>query len=176
MIAKAKELNLGSMAFTEHVHKDNDWFEEFKHKIIKLRVKSDVLMLAGIEAKVIDFQGNIDASEATINNAEIVIGSVHRYPDGKGGFISLDNIKKLCKEKAAETEFELIMGLLKNKMNQVDVIGHPFGVYTKFFSDVPENYIEEILIESLKNNKAIEINTKYMLNDNLFKLLTKTVR
>ena len=74
-----------------------------------------------------------------------------------------------------EIEFNLAMGLLKNEDNQIDVLGHPFGVYLRFFDSFKEKYFEELFIESLKRGIAIEINAKYMPHDKkkLFELLKK---
>jgi len=83
-------------------------------------------IIIGIEVKPIDFKGTLDASKNIIEKSEIIIGSVHRYPDGKGGFINLRDIEKLGEKKSAEIEFKIGFGLLKN--NQIDVLGHPFGV------------------------------------------------
>ena len=170
MIAQAKKMKLSSIAFTEHVNSYTDWFYDFQQNIDKLRSKEEMNILIGIEAKAIDFNGTIDAPQDIINKAEIIVGSVHRYPDGKSKLIAIDEIINLGEMKATEIEFRLAIGLLQN--NQIDVLGHPFGVYSKFFSIFPYDYMEQLLVESLKRGIAIEINTKYNTKrDKLFKLL-----
>jgi len=172
MIAQAKHLKLSSVAFTEHVNNSTDWYHDFFHHIDELRKKEDADILIGIEVKPIDFKGTLDVSEDIIEKSEITVGSVHRYSDGKGGLINIQDIKKLGEKKAAEIEFKLSMGLLQN--NQIDVLGHPFGVYSKFFDKFQEEYMEELIIESLKRGIAFEINTKYSAHkDKLLKLLRK---
>lgn len=95
---------------------------------------------------------------------------MHRYPNGRGGLIALNETKNLGQDKAAEVEFELALALINNK--NVDVLGHPFGVYSKFFNRFPGEYMKELLIESLKKDKSVEINTKYIFGkDRFFKLL-----
>lgn len=119
-----------------------------------------------------DFQGTLDASQDIIKKSEIIVGSVHRYPDGKGGLIELSNIKNLGEKKTAEIEFKLLMGLLKNK--QIDILGHPFGVYSKFFNTFQEYYMEKLVKKVAETDIAFEINTKYNTNyDKLWKLLKK---
>jgi len=106
-----------------------------------------------------------------IKKSDIIMGVVHRYPDDKGGLIPLEKIKDLSQDKAAEIEFKLAMGILENNKD-VNVLGHPFGIYSMFFSKFPENCMKKLMIKALEKNIAIEINTKYLLeNKKFFKLL-----
>lgn len=172
MIAQAKKIGLKAIAFTEHVNNTTNWFDDFKQHICELRRNEKITVLAGIEAKALDFNGTIDASKKIIKNSEIIVGSIHRYPDGRGGLIPLNEITKLGEKKALETEFALSMGLLKNKA--VSVIGHPFGIYSKFFNVFPEKHAEQLLAEASGRGTAIEINTKYKIDKNFFRLLSET--
>ena len=166
MIDQAINLKLKAIAITEHVDKSSDWFNNFAARIEILRNNNKIKILLGIETKVLDFNGTIDATANAIAKSDIVIGSVHRYPDGQGGFVPLEKIRDLGQSLSAKTEFNLAMGLLKNK--KVDVLGHPFGVYSKLFGVFPEDYLEQLLIKSLENKIAVEINTKYIVERDLF--------
>ena len=170
IVDKAIDLKLKAIAFTEHVNKTSDWFNEFREKINSLKKKSKLKIFLGIEAKANDFNGNLDATSDMIANSDIVMGVVHRFPDNKGGLIPIEEIKNLGQDKAAETEFRLALGLLENK--NIDILGHPFGVYSKFFTKLPEEYMKKLMAKALEKNIAIEINTKYLLeNEKFFKLL-----
>ncbi len=175
MISHAEKLHLKAIAITDHVRKDSNWFKGFKQKVEKLRKRRQnghLKVLIGIEAKSLGTDGNIDAPEDALKDADIVIGSVHRYSD-KGRLIPINEIGMMGKKKAAEIEFKLALGMVKNKDNHIDVLGHPFGVYSKFFDDFPEEYIGGLMKEALKNDVAIEISTKYHLNPKFFRLLGK---
>jgi UDP-hydrolysing UDP-N-acetyl-D-glucosamine 2-epimerase len=172
MIEQAEKLKLKSIAFTEHVNRTSNWYYKFFSNIEDMRKKRNIDVLIGIEAKPVDFQGTLDASQDIIKKSEIIVGSVHRYPDEKGGLIELSDIKNLGEKKAAEIEFKLLMGLLKNK--QIDILGHPFGVYSKFFNNFQEDYMEKLIKKVTETDIAFEINTKYNTNyDKLCKLLKK---
>lgn len=171
MIKKAIELKLESIAFTEHVNKTSDWFDNFADKINTLKSSGKVKIFLGIEAKAIDFDGTIDATPNMIAQSDIVLGVIHRYPNGQGGYMSLEEMQRLGQTEMADIELNLSMGLLKNK--NVDVVGHPFGMYAKLYADIPENHIKQLLIEIVKQGKAIEINTKYLPNIKLFFNLLK---
>lgn len=176
MIQQAKILGLESIAFTEHVNEKTNWYLEFfeyMDKLRKLRQNEDIRILIGIEAKPIDFEGTLSAPPCALENSEIVVGSVHRYSKGLDGLIPLEQILSLGASKAAETEFNLISGLLKNE--RVNIIGHPFGVYSRFFSEFPDSYLRKIMKNSLGSGIAIEINTRYRLDSQKFFRLLREI-
>jgi putative hydrolase len=170
IIDRAIGLKLKTIAFSEHVNKTSGWFNEFSERINSLKKNDNLKIFLGIETKALDFNGNLDATPDMITNSDIVVGVVHRYSDGKGGLIPLEEIKNLGLEKAAEIEFRLALGLLENK--DINVLGHPFGVYSKFFTNLPEDYMRKLMEKAVEKNIAIEINTKYLLeNEKFFRLL-----
>jgi len=172
MVKAAKIVKLKAIAFTEHVDSYSKWFDDFKKRIDGLKDNKELIIYCGIESAVKDLKGTLKATKKMIYDSEIVVGVVHRYPDRNGGLTSLEEIQNFNTRKAAEIEFELCIALLNNKY--VDVLGHPFGVYSRIFHRFPEEYYEKILIESLKKEKIIEINTKYILEvDRVFKLLKR---
>ena len=171
-INSAIVLGLKEIAFTEHVRRSSVWFDSFLNEVKSLRLKfqDKLRVFTGMEAKVLDFEGNIDASGEMISNSEIVIGSVHRYPNGKNRYLDyLD----LSVEDAAEIEFNLACSLLKNPY--VDVLGHPGGVFeTQFNMSFPDKFYEDIIKKANECDKVIEINCKYLRNpDNFFKFCKK---
>ena len=174
IVNQAISLQLKAIAFTEHVNKNSDWFNNFKTKIDLLKKNKNIKIFLGIEAKATDFKGTIDATPEMIANSDFVIGVVHRYPtNGEKEFLSLKQIENLGQEKAAEIEFKFSIALLNNK--NIDVLGHPFGIYSIFFSRLPEDYMRRLLIESLKKKIAVEVNTKYIIERELFFKLLREI-
>ncbi len=170
MIQQAKDLNLKAIAFTEHVTHESNWFLDFKKRIKSLD-SGNIKVYVGIETKPLDFSGTLDVMEYMLDS-DIVIGSVHRYPSPSGELIPLSDIKLLSQMKAAEIEFNAAMGMLKN--SKIDVLGHPFGVYSRFYKNVPEEYLYSLFKESLKRKIAIEVNTKYFIEtEKLFRILNE---
>ena len=174
MVNKAIQLKLKAIAFTEHVNKTSYWFNEFSDRINLLKKNENIKIFLGIETKANDFNGNLDATEEMIKKSDIVMGVVHRYPNGKDGLIPLEEIKSLGQKKSAEIEFKLAMGLLENNKN-IDVFGHPFGVYSKFFKQLPQKYMRKLMEKAAEKNIAIEINTKYLLEKDKFFFLLKEI-
>jgi len=171
MMARAAALKLSSLAFTEHVTRSSSWFAGFKEALVGMKKPARLKVLVGIEAKAVDFHGAIDATPAVIESAELVLGVVHRYPDGNGGLLSLEEMHHLPAEKARDIEFRLALGMLEHN-RQIDVLAHPMGVYQKFFHDFPHDELRRLMQKSLEKRIAFEINTKYLTDtDQLFALL-----
>jgi putative hydrolase len=161
MISRARELGLTAIAITDHVNRDCPWYQGFGRRIEALRQSEAFMVYLGMEAKALDFEGTLDASDDVLDSAELVVGSVHRYPDGKGGLIPLSDIPSLGAGRAAEIELGLALGLVSNRRNRVDVLGHPFGVFSKFFETVPPEPLEALMRACAESEVAFEISTRY---------------
>jgi len=159
IIQYAKERGLKKIAFTEHVRRGTEWFDEFIDEIQEERVIFPMLeILVGCETKALDKQGSVDVTEEIMRKCDIVLGSVHRFPNGTGDYM---DFSRLSKKVMAQTELELSLGLLKNSC--IDVLAHPGGMcFRQFCSDFPQDMMREILKSSLGKNIAIEINSSYL--------------
>jgi len=164
LINYALEKRIWRIAFTEHVRRDSDWYKDFIEVIrdLKEKYKTKIEILTGLEAKVINFKGEIDATDDQLNKAEIRIGSVHSYcKRGEDG--QFCQIEDLSEKEALETELECALALIKNAKNsKINVVGHPFGVYlAAYLKSIPVNYWERIIREIALNNLAFDLNYRY---------------
>lgn len=157
-IATARQRGLRSLAFTEHVRRDTDWFADFAREIRTARREAPAIeVLIGCEAKALDPGGDLDASDAILRECDIVLGSVHRFPDGRGGVLRFEDVPQA---ELAETETELALGLLRNA--PIDVLAHPGGMYQRRHGSFPEPLMRRILEASLERGIAVEISTSYL--------------
>ncbi len=76
VIKKAKEMNLQTIAFTEHVRKSSDWTEKYLDEISYFKSKNGFNILSGFEAKILA-DGNIDCPEPYLNDKYFIIASFH---------------------------------------------------------------------------------------------------
>jgi putative hydrolase len=151
----AVQRGLSRIAFTEHVRRDTTWFPEFARQVRAEREAYPQLeVLVGCEAKALDTRGSLDATDEILAECDIVLGSVHRFPNGQGGYIDFST---LSQEQFARIEFELALGLLESA--PIDVLAHPGGMYFRRYADFPPDMMREILKKSLERGIAVEINT-----------------
>jgi putative hydrolase len=160
MYERASRIGLKSILFSEHARKSSeDWFHRFANEIRGLP-KSPCEALVGVEAKVIDFDGNIDSSKKIINDCDLVMASVHRFP-GETNMQKM--VSEIDKFEAIEIELELSLKVLEN--DTVDILGHPFGMSIRRFGQTPpiESFIR-IIKKASETGVAFEINSHYHNN------------
>lgn len=156
----AVERGLNRIAFTEHVRRDATWFQEFAHLVRSEREAYPQLqVLVGCEAKALDTRGTLDVTDEILAECDIVLGSVHRFPDRRGGFL---DFSALSQERFLWFEFELSLGLLESA--PIDVLAHPGGMFFRQRADFPADMMREILEKSLERGIAVEINSSSLGN------------
>ena len=170
LIRRAEELDLNEIAFTEHVRRTSDYFADFAAGVRAARQKTHVRVYIGIEAKAEDDQGTLDASPDILSQAEIVLGSVHRFPAGEGQWAAAGELEY---GEAVRRELLLALGLLRH--GAIDVLSHPGGMCQRAFGRFPDEFFEEIMRVSLERSIAIEINSSYTRNLDAFLTLCQKV-
>ena len=166
MVKTAIDLDLKLIAITEHVNRKTDWLDDFCEEIRRLKKKYEgkIKVLSGIEAKVIDLRGNIDARAKFFDNVDIVLTAFHRIPTSHG-FIPREQISKK-KLEVLEHWHKAMLNVLKN--TNVDIIAHPTNLLK--IHDIAILYLvkKEIAESANKNKKIFEINIKHDVPDKEF--------
>lgn len=156
IIENAKHNKLHSIAITDHIRRESTYFDEYQQEIVRLNHQEKELNIyVGFEAKVMDFNGNIDVHESVVQKADIAIVSVHRYPLGCNLYDASDFKQTI----AQEIELELSLAALKK--GGFNVLGHPGGMSLNYFKEFPAHFFEEIIIECVKNDIAFDFNGRY---------------
>lgn len=154
-IIKAKSIGIKRIAATDHIRASSTYFKEYAVEIIRLRDKHLFEVYIGFEAKVNDFEGNIDVSESDLKQSEISICSVHRFPIGR----KLIPASAFNVQTAQEIELELSIAAI-NK-GGFTVMGHPGGMSIRAHKTFKVDYFEEIILACKKNNIAFDFNSSY---------------
>lgn len=160
IINKAREYKISSIAFTEHVRKDTEWFDRFADMVRESAERyTDISVYVGCETKAVDKNGNLDVSDKILYRSDIVLGSVHRIPDGKGDF---HDFSTLTLYELADIEFELSVGMIEK--SPIDVLAHPGGMFSSRYGGYPIDYFREMMKLANIHDKAIELNSRYIKN------------
>ncbi len=154
VVQEAKRKSLRTIAITDHVRRESTYFTNYCAEIRKMG-SNGLSILIGFEAKIRDFQGNLDVSKAIRMSSDIQIGSVHRFPLGRKLFSPKDFGKRICQE----VELELSMAAIKKQ--QMDILGHPGGMSLKEFGEFPEEFFREIIVECSRKDIVFELNSTY---------------
>lgn len=138
IIKKAKEKNLQTIAFTEHVRKSSDWTESYLEEVNYFKGKVSFNTLVGFEAKILA-DGSIDCPYPYLNDKYFIIASFH------------------TKFKVKNQWYNALLRAVQNE--NVDVIGHLAP--ESEFSLTPQE-IRNVGEEIISNDKTIEVNAKYI--------------
>ena len=163
IVEQAISMECRRIIFTEHVQRQSQWFPDFRELIFGLQreYRDRIDIGLGIEAKLLDYDGNIDCLPEFLEDLDIVIGSVHGYPDGTGGYIEFDS---LSIEEALAAEIKATLSLIRAN-NGINVLGHPFGAAIHHYGISVGSELFTIIAREIGNNPiAFEINTKYHAN------------
>jgi len=171
MYNEAIKKKIETLLFSEHSRQDSgDWFLDFAKEIKFLRKqdKKKCLLLIGTEVKIVNYKGDIDLSSKIKNQCDLIMASVHRFPNegtiknAQGQYLN-NKIEKFPTEDAHIIEFDLTIGAMEN--SNVDIIGHPFGMTIKRFGQNPPwDYFLKLIKKAKKNDKIIEVNYYYHKN------------
>lgn len=136
VVKRAEELNLQTIAFTEHVRKTSRWLPEYLREIESLSKDSPVRIIPGFEAKILA-DGSINCSEE-YSKDYFLIASFHTLHNDKNVWLNA------------------LTNAIKNP--NVDVIGH-IAPEPTFRMELWE--VQDLASLIVKNKKIIEINAKY---------------
>ncbi len=169
IINSAQDNKINSIAITDHIRIESDYFDNYETEIKSLNSKSKLNIYVGFEAKVADFSGNIDVKDEIALRADIAIVSVHRFPLGS----RLYKASEFKKNIAQEIELELSLAAL-NK-GGFNVLGHAGGMSMTHFREFPCSYYEEIISKCCQNEIAFDFSGRYHIKslDILYPLLKK---
>lgn len=160
ILAVAREKGLAAIAFTEHVRKETSWFADFVREVRDAGGDyPEIKVYVGCETKAMDMDGNLDVTDAILDACDIVLGSVHRFPDGRGGY---HDFKALPAEEVAEMEFKLALGMARHA--PIDVLAHPGGMYERRHGAFPKDFFRELMVTCLERKIAMEINSSYIVD------------
>jgi len=172
MTKMAVKLGLKQITFTDHVRASTNWIDKYIKEIKLVQRKyPKIKIYSGIEAKVIDLEGNIDAKKSFFRKIDFVLAAFHRIPKGNRIYLSKEEIIK-NKKIALNLWYKAMMKVLENK--NVNIIAHPTSILKRYVIKLPKWMKEKIAKKAKKENKIFEISQKHKVpNKEFIKILKK---
>ena len=161
-VQAAEERGIKEIAFTDHVWRSSEWVSDYVSKIHDARQRTNVVLHAGVEAKIVNENGCIDLAPEDADMLDFVMGVVHRYQPNNDP--PQDDMLNFGPLEAAERECKLTRSLLENDL--VDVVGHPSRTYYKFFygnrsnKPYPLACYEVMIEDSIRTDTPLEYNAR----------------
>jgi putative hydrolase len=172
MVREAIRLGYREIAITDHVRRSSEWLDEFCSEMARLKAAyaADITLYSGIEAKVINLRGDIDARPDFFQKVDLVLAAFHRIPRGDDDYLTREEIVR-DSEKALGLWSEAMMRVLENE--HVRTIVHPTALFARDAIAVPRGLKKAIARKAAQCGKQFEINTKYHVPDEEFLTLLK---
>ncbi|MGQ0535877.1 MAG: PHP domain-containing protein [Methanobacteriota archaeon] len=160
MVEAAIRLGLTSLAITDHVRLDTEWFDDYgkELRLLKRRCEGKILLLVGFEAKAVDLHGGLDARPEWFDVADVALGSIHRIPLEDGGFLPKEEIAR--KPDLALKSWTRTMLALVAK-SRADVVAHPESLLAEHGIRLPVDTPEELGRVAARSGKIFEQNLSY---------------
>jgi putative hydrolase len=156
MVDAAAAARLREVAITDHVRRTSEWFADHTRAIRAIGERASLTVWVGIEAKALDEDGTIDATDEMIAGSDLVLGSVHRFPDGHGGLLDYG---ALTADEIVATELRLALGLIRG--GRIHVLAHPGGMSQRRLGSFPAESHRLLMREAARRGVAIEMNASY---------------
>lgn len=154
---RAVEIGMDQIGFPEHCNGRSTWLEPFTSVIAAERERwaGHLTITWGIEAKAVDYSGNLAAPPHMSAAAEYIYGAFHSS-------LSATKFTQLSASEAIEMEYRATLGMIRAR--SCHAIAHPGGLSRKYHGEFPRHFYEDLAKEAASNEVALEINPGYNAN------------
>lgn len=172
LVREAIRIGYPEIAVTDHVRRSSDWLDTYSRELTRLKeaYSHEIILHSGIEAKVINLKGDIDARDEFFRQVDLVLASFHRIPTGEDTYLTHEELKTQ-KARALDCWFTAMMNVLEN--DDVDIIAHPTSILKTNEIFLPSDLKKAIARKAGEHRKVFELNSKYQVPDGEFISLLK---
>ncbi len=164
----AQRRGLRRLCLTDHVRRDTAWVAEFVAAVRALRAGSDLEILAGVEAKILDQAGQLDLP-AGLDGIDLILVADHQFPGADGPVLPADLAVAIARgtfsgEQVISGLVEATASALAGTRGRRALIAHLFSVLPKLGlseSAVPEHELGLLAGRARDTGALLEVNEKW---------------
>ncbi len=166
LVEAAVQVGLKHICIADHVNACVPWLPDFVSHIRRLadQYRDQIEVLCGIETKILDLGGTLDAGPDFYDQVDLVFGAVHDIPTDEG--LAAAREDKLSHAQLLKFWEEAFHGLLENP--HVHIIAHPTAVLDTYGLNLSRTSKIRIARLARRYGKALERNSKYNVPDKEF--------
>jgi len=164
----AERRGLRRLCLTDHVRRDTPWVAEFVAAVRTLRDGSDLAILAGVEAKILDQAGQLDLPPG-LAGIDLILVADHQFPGTGGPVRPADLAVDIARGTLSGAE--VISGLVDATVSALAgprgpraLIAHLFSVLPKMGlseSAVPDRELGLLAGRARDTGALLEVNEKW---------------
>ncbi len=166
LVEAAVEIGLEHICIVDHVTACVPWVGEFTTHIRRLadKYRAAIEVLCGIEARVIDLDGTLDALDEFYDQVDLVFGAMHDIPTDEGPASARND--NLPKRRLLVYWYEAFSRLIENP--HVHVVAHPTAILQAYGLTLSRTHKIQIARAARRHDKAFERNARYGVPDKEF--------
>lgn len=165
-VRAARRRGLRIVCFADHVRRDSPWVADYTAAVAALRPVPGLELVAGVEAKILDSQGQLDVP-AQLPGVDRVLIADHQFP-GEAGPVHPREVRAQL-AAGQRTPEEVIDGLISatvRALGQVAAaqLAHLFSLLPKMGlaeSDVPGPALAKLAQAARRAGARLEVNEKW---------------
>jgi putative hydrolase len=158
MIEAARANGIDDVMITDHARQDSTYIPDLAKEISGLE-HAGIGIHLGVEVKALDVSGALDCTPGIATSVEAIVGSVHRFPDSRGGVLDWSGMDAA---DVLEVEFELAMGIATR--SRAHILGHPMGMAVSRYQLEPMDQLFRLAVACRESGRAFELNPRYCTN------------
>lgn len=166
-VAEAEAVGLLELTCVDHVRADTTWVPEYLAAVQELRPRTDVRLLCGVEAKLLDTAGRLDLP-VDLPAVDAVYAADHQVPMDDGPHHPRE-VRAALQDGELRSE-QVIMGLIAATENAIRssphqiVIAHLFSILPKLGlheHEVAPELLERLADAAAEHGAKIEIDERW---------------
>ena len=165
-VRAARDRGLRVLCLAEHVRQGSPWVPEFVAAVRDLRPAPGIEVLAGVEAKILNVDGELDLPPS-LRGVDRVLIADHQYPGDHGPVPPQDMRDALERRQCSAAE--VIGGLLEATLAALERVAlpqlaHLFSLLPKIGldeADVPGPALDHLAQGCLRAGAQVEVNEKW---------------
>lgn len=168
-VRAAEAIGLRRMTCMDHVRVDTAWLPEYVAEVQRVRSLTDVELIIGIEAKLLDTTGTLDMppDDQIPAGVQVVYAADHQV--AMDGGVRHPDAVRAGLESGELSPAEVFSALITSTRECLDspraiVIAHFFSILPKLGlveADAPLDEIEALAAECARTGQRIEVNERY---------------
>jgi putative hydrolase len=176
-VRAARERGLRTLCLADHVRRDTAWVPEFAAAVAEYRHEPGLVVLAGVEAKILDSRGRLDAPSA-LDGIDLVLIADHQFPADNGpvhpaevraaleygGMTPAEAVERLCAATAGAAGQAASAAGAAAGSGPRPLLAHLFSLLPKIGLDeaaIPEPLLADLAKRVAHAGALVEVNEKW---------------
>ena len=166
-IAQAERIGLARLGCVDHVRADTTYHPDYAEAVRALRLTTTVALSIGIEAKILDSDGQLDLP-ARLETIDVIYAADHQFP-WPGGPRSPRDVKTDLQNGASaagciETLVLATVAAMRRNRTHPLVLAHVFSILPKVGlseDQVPDELLAELASAAADTGTVVEISERW---------------